>query len=216
MAVSKTSKTNKPKLVSQKAEGPKAQSSKAPGPKAEPQKLELPKVEAPKVEAPKVEPRAEPKIGAKTAAPMMAPLGAFMPDIDFSKAFGAMKMPAIPDMDVVLAAYRRNMEALSEANRVALEGAQAVARRHMEIMQQTMTELTDQLRGLSATETPKARATKQAELLKHAYETAVTNMRDLGDLIQRSNHEAVSKLNHRFSEAMDEMKGLIDKGAKKK
>ncbi|HQT87152.1 MAG TPA: phasin family protein [Acidiphilium sp.] len=211
MAVSKTSKTNKPKLVSQKAEGPKAQSSKAPGPKAEPQKLELPKVEAPKVE-----PRAEPKVGAKTAAPMMAPLGAFMPDIDFSKAFGAMKMPAIPDMDVVLAAYRRNMEALSEANRVALEGAQAVARRHMEIMQQTMTELTDQLRGLSATETPKARATKQAELLKHAYETAVTNMRDLGDLIQRSNHEAVSKLNHRFSEAMDEMKGLIDKGTKKK
>jgi phasin family protein len=212
MAVSKTSKSNKPKLVS-----PKASSTKT-----EPQKLELPKVEAPKVEAPKVEapkveaPKVEPKVGAKTTAPTMPPLGAFMPDIDFSKAFGAMKMPAMPDMDVVLSAYRRNMEALSEANRVALEGAQAVARRHMEIMQQTMAELTDQLRGLSATETPKARAAKQAELLKHAYETAVTNMRDLGDLIQRSNHEAVSKLNLRFSEAMDEMKGMIDKGAKKK
>ncbi len=207
MAVSKTSKTTKSKSAAPKAEAHKAEAPK----------LDAPKVAAPKVETPKIEAtKPEPKASAKPASPMMPPLGAFMPDIDFSKTFGAMKMPAMPDMDVVLSAYRRNMEALSEANRVALEGAQAVARRHMEIMQQTMTELTDQLRGLSATETPKARAAKQAELLKHAYETAVTNMRDLGDLIQRSNHEAVSKLNHRFSEAMDEMKGLIDKGAKKK
>ncbi|WP_460252634.1 phasin family protein [Acidiphilium sp. MT5] len=207
MAVSKTSKTAKSKIVAPKAETPKPEAPKA----------DMPKVAAPKVEAPKIEAaKPEPKASAKATAPMLPPLGAFMPDIDFSKTFGAMKMPAMPDMDVVLSAYRRNMDALSEANRVALEGAQAVARRHMEIMQQTMTELTDQLRGLSATETPKARAAKQAELLKHAYETAVTNMRDLGDLIQRSNHEAVSKLNHRFSEAMDEMKGLIDKGAKKK
>ncbi|MGC9269067.1 MAG: phasin family protein [Acidiphilium sp.] len=114
-------------------------------------------------------------------------------------------------MDVVLGAYRRNLEALSEANRVALEGAQAVARRHMEIMQRTMTDLSEQMRGVDLHDTPQARATKQAELLKHAYETAVANMRDLGDLIQRSNQEAVEKLNRRFSEAMDEMKNLIDK-----
>ncbi|MCF3946241.1 TIGR01841 family phasin [Acidiphilium sp. AL] len=135
----------------------------------------------------------------------------FMPDFDFTKAFGALKMPAMPDMEVVIGAYRRNLEALSEANRVALEGAQAVAKRHMEIMQKTMTDLTEQLRSVSAHDSPQIRATKQAELLKHAYESAVTNMRDLGDLIQRSNHDAVEKLNRRFSEAMDEMKTLIDK-----
>ena len=38
------------------------------------------------------------------------------------------------------------MEVLSNANRLALEGAQAVARRHMEIMQQTMTEFTEHAR----------------------------------------------------------------------
>lgn len=132
-------------------------------------------------------------------------------DPDFARAFGAMRLPAMPDMEVVVGAYRKNLEALSEANRVALEGAQAVARRHMEIMQQTMTDLTEQLRGVSAHDSPQVRATRQAELLKHAYESAVANMRDLGDLIQRANHEAVETLNHRFSEAMDEMKTLIDK-----
>jgi phasin family protein len=146
----------------------------------------------------------------KSAGAAVNPMAMFMPDFDFSKAFGAMNVPSVPGMNVVLSAYRRNLEALSEANRVALEGAQAVARRHMEIMQRTMTDLTEQMRGVTAHDTPQARATKQAELLKHAYETAVANMRDLGDLIQRSNHEAVEKLNRRFSEAMDEMKTLID------
>ncbi|CAG4904889.1 unnamed protein product [Acidocella sp. C78] len=134
----------------------------------------------------------------------------FLPDFDFTKAFSAMKLPAMADVEVVLAAYRRNLEALSEANRVALEGAQAVARRHMEIMQKTMTELSEELRGLASVTGSQDRAAKQAELLKNAYESAVANMRDLGDLIQRSSHDAVETLNKRFSEAMDEMKHLVE------
>jgi phasin family protein len=122
-----------------------------------------------------------------------------------------MKIPAMPDMEAVLAAHRRNLEALSEANRVALEGAQAVARRHMEIMQATMSGLTETLKDLSMSDSPAARAAKQADLLKQAYENAVSNTRELGDLIQKSNTEAMQKLNHRFSEAMTEMKTLFKK-----
>jgi len=125
--------------------------------------------------------------------------------------FGEMKVPAMPDMEVVLAAHKRNLEALSEANRVALEGAQAVARRHMEIMQNTMTTLSETMKDLTETDTPAARAAKQTDLLKQAYENAVSNTRELGDLIQRSNTEAMGKLNHRFSEAMSEMKALFKK-----
>jgi phasin family protein len=132
-------------------------------------------------------------------------------DFEFSKAFKDMKVPAMPDMEAVLAAHRRNLEALSEANRVALEGAQAVARRHMEIMQATMSGLTETLKDLSMSDSPAARAAKQADLLKQAYENAVSNTRELGDLIQKSNTEAMQKLNHRFSEAMTEMKTLFKK-----
>ena len=132
-------------------------------------------------------------------------------DYDLKKVFGDMKLPAMPDIEVVLATHRRNLEALSEANRVALEGAQAVARRHMEIMQATMSGLTETLKDLSASDTPTARAAKQADLLKQAYENAVSNTRELGDLIQKSNAEAMQKLNHRFSEAMNEVKTLFNK-----
>jgi phasin family protein len=130
---------------------------------------------------------------------------------EFGKLFADMKLHAVPDMEAFVTASRRNMETLSAANKVALEGAQTVARRHMEIVQQSMAELTDAVRAMSSVEAPQAKAAKQAELLKLAYERAVSNMKELGDLIQQSNAEAVKLLNNRFVEAMDEVKALAEK-----
>ncbi len=117
----------------------------------------------------------------------------------------------------MLSAHRRNLETLSAANRIALEGAQAVAKRHFEIAQQTFGELSETLRTLAApTEAPQAKAAKQTELLKRAYERAVSNSRELSDLIQRSNSEAVELLNKRFTEALDEVKELVEKAGPQK
>lgn len=135
---------------------------------------------------------------------------------DVTRLFGDMHFPtALTDSNVLLAAHRRNMDALSQANRLALEGAQAVAKRHMEIMQQTMTELTDHVRELAGAHPPQAKAARQAELLKRSYEHAVANMRELSDLIQRSNGEALALLDHRFREAMDEVHALLETSADK-
>lgn len=135
----------------------------------------------------------------------------FVPEFDVKKLLGDVKLPAMPDMEAVLAAYKRNLDALTEANRVALEGAQAVARRHMEIVQSTMSGLSSTMKDLSVNQTPAGRAAKQAELLRKAYEDAVANTQELGDLIKKSNAEAMNKLNTRFSEAMTEMQALLEK-----
>jgi phasin family protein len=135
-----------------------------------------------------------------------------VPDFgDFTRIFADLKLPALPDMEAFVAASRRNMETFTAANRIALEGAQAVARRHMEIMQQGMAEMTEAVRALATAEAPQVKAAKQAELLKQAYERAVANIKEIGDLIQRSNAEAIGLLNKRFAEAMDEVKALADK-----
>jgi phasin family protein len=130
---------------------------------------------------------------------------------DFARLFADLKFPAMPDMDAFLSANRKNMETLTAANRIALEGAQAVARRHMEIMQQSLAEMNDAVTALATTETPQAKAARQAELIKRAYEHAVANMTELRDLIQRSNEEAMQLLNKRFGEAMDEVKAMAEK-----
>lgn len=135
-------------------------------------------------------------------------------DFDFGRLFAEMKFPAVPDMEAFTSAARRNMEALTAANRIAIEGAQAVARRNMEIMQQSMAEMTEAVRALSGSDAPQAKAARQAELIKQAYEHAVANLKELRDLIQRSNEEALTLLNRRFTEALDEVKAMAEKGGR--
>ncbi|MBX5454116.1 MAG: TIGR01841 family phasin [Acidobacteriia bacterium] len=133
------------------------------------------------------------------------------PEFDPLKMFAEMKLPNLPDMEALLATYRRNIETFSAANKIALEGAQAVAKRHMEILQQMVAELTETIKALSEAEAPSAKAAKQAELLKRAYERAVANSKELSELIQKANQEALALLNRRFMEAMDEIKTLMEK-----
>ena len=136
--------------------------------------------------------------------------GGTMPGMDeVQKMLGELKLPGMPDTEALMRAHQRNLEALSAANRIALEGAQAVARRHMEIMQQTMAELTSTLTALAGGDGPQDKAAKQAELLKAAYERAVANTREMGDLIQKANGEAIGALNSRVAEALDELRDLV-------
>ena len=133
---------------------------------------------------------------------------------EFTKMFGEMKMPAMggmPDMDSFLALHRKNLEVLTAANKVALEGAQTVARRHMEIMQQTMHEVSETMREMTTSGSPQSKAAKQTEMMKASYERAVSHVKELADLMQRSNGEALNMLHARFTEAMDEVKALAAK-----
>ena len=134
---------------------------------------------------------------------------------EYTRMFADMKvpsMPGMPDMESFLSMHRKNIEVLTAANRVALEGAQTVARRHLEIMQQTMQEVSDTMRGITVADSPQAKAARQAELIKQSYERAVNHVKELADLIQRSNGEALNMLHQRFSEAMDEVRALAAKG----
>jgi phasin family protein len=141
----------------------------------------------------------------------MAQRSGMKPEMDMMKMLAEFRMPAMPDMEALAAAQRRNLEALSAANRVALEGAQAVARRHMEILQQSVAEMTEAMKAFASAEAPQDKAAKQAELAKSTYEKAVANLQEIADLIQKSNSEAVGLLNKRFTEAMEEVKSLMAK-----
>lgn len=138
--------------------------------------------------------------------------GPKLPDFaDFTRMFADLKFPAMPDVNALMAATQRNMDVFTAANRIAVDGAQAVARRHAEIMQQSMTEMTEAMRALTGGGSPQEKATRQAELLKQGYEHAVANMKELHDLMQKSHEEAMALLSRRFQEAMEEVKSLAGK-----
>lgn len=129
-------------------------------------------------------------------------------DFDVTKMMGEFRMPGL-DMDVLVSAQRRNIEALTAANRMAYEGVQAVFKRQVEILRQTMEEVAGASKGLSEPGSPQDKAAKQTELAKDAFERALGNMRELSEMMAKSNNEAFDLLNKRFAQSLDELRDLV-------
>ena len=126
---------------------------------------------------------------------------------EFAKLAGQFKLPGI-DVDSLVASQRKNVEALTSANRVAFEGLQAIARRQAEILQETMKEASTALTAVGSSGSPHDAAAKQAELAKDAFEKALANMRELAEMVAKSTDEATQTINARISESLDEIKDM--------
>lgn len=124
---------------------------------------------------------------------------------EFSKLLKGYKLPGV-DVDSIIANQRKNVEALTAANRVAYEGVQAIARRQAEILQETMNEATKNIDAIAKAGSPADAAAKQAEIVKSAFEKALGNMRELAEMVTKANHEASSAINKRISESLDDLR----------
>ena len=85
------------------------------------------------------------------------------------KLFADPKHPTTPDMEAFAPATGLNLETLTATRRIIAECARTIARRHMEIVQQSMAEVTGAVRTMSSLEPPQATDINQVELLKRAY-----------------------------------------------
>lgn len=127
---------------------------------------------------------------------------------DFSKAFSEYKIPGI-DSNIILESQKKNVEALAQANKVALEGMQAVFKRQAEIFGQALEEMQAVFKDLSAAGEPQDKVAKQTELVKEAVEKALGNMRELAEMSGKSNTEAFETIHARFTESLDEVKEQV-------
>src|SRR5271154_4346624 len=97
-----------------------------------------------------------------------------IPGVDMTKMFGNFNLPGV-DMQAVMSSQRKNMEALTEANKLALEGMQAVFKRQAEILKQSMEEGTAASREMTVSGSPQDTVAKQTDLAKSAFEKALAN-----------------------------------------
>lgn len=134
-------------------------------------------------------------------------------DIDLSKMIAEYKVPGV-DVDSILASQRKNIEAVTAANQLAVEGLQAVLRRQAEILRQSVEEAGAMVNEVMTASSPEDKAAKQAELVKAAFEKTLANARELSEMVAKSNSEAADVLSKRVSESLDELKSAIAKTKK--
>ena len=129
---------------------------------------------------------------------------------DFTKMFSEFKIPGM-DMQSLVATQRRNIEAVQTANQLAIEGVQAVVRRQSEIMRQMVEESSTVLREMMTSGAPEQKIAQQTELVKSAFEKALGNLRELTEMVAKSNTEAADVLTKRIGESLTELKSSLQR-----
>jgi phasin family protein len=92
--------------------------------------------------------------------------------------------------DSIVASQKKNVEALVAANRTAVEGMQSVMRRQAEILQETMSEMTKAFQNLGkGASSPQEPVADQADIARKVFETSLANMRELAEMVTKSQNE---------------------------
>ena len=120
-----------------------------------------------------------------------------MPFFDFTKLMEQYKLPGV-DVAALVDRERKNIEALTKANKIAFEGFQALVRKQSEILQESMTHAIANAR--------KQDVAKNMEVAKQGFEKALDHMRELAEMAAKSQREAFEIVRKRIDENMEEMR----------
>jgi phasin family protein len=135
------------------------------------------------------------------------------PFSELRRMIGEWKMPNL-DLDALAQAQRRNMEAITQANQMAVAGTQNWMRRNLELARQSMDDMSAMFEAMTKpTGTMEERMARQAELSKKALEKGLANFRDLAELVTKANTEAFGVLSKRMSESLAEARDATQKAA---
>ncbi len=126
---------------------------------------------------------------------------------DLKTMLSSYQIPGL-DIEGLLATQRRNLEAITEANKTAAEGIRSVFTRQAEILKSLMEEANTAIQELGQSGAPEDQIAKQVDLTKNKLEAAVSNIRELSELTAKSQSEAFDILNTRFAESLEEVKSL--------
>ena len=127
---------------------------------------------------------------------------------DVTRLMQQFKVPGL-DMAPIIESRRKDMEAIVEANKATYEVMQALARKQAEILTQTMQGIQDSAKSLLTGGAGAMDPAKQAELVRSAYQKALTDMKDLAEMTRKSQVEVMAIITKRATESMQEIQKLV-------
>jgi len=127
------------------------------------------------------------------------------PVFDFTKLMSQFRLPGV-DFAALVDRERKNIEALTKANRIAFEGWQRLVSRQAEMLQETMKKV--------VADASQVDAKKRADLAKEGFEKALANMRELAEITTQSQKEAFGVVLKRIEESAEGIRNFGKKAGK--
>ncbi|GAA0404263.1 hypothetical protein GCM10009133_11120 [Cocleimonas flava] len=113
------------------------------------------------------------------------------------------------DFDAIKASQEKNMALLMATNQTFADSSKVLLERQAEMLKQAMTEATDAIQALASSGSPQEAASKQVELIQHAYEKALANSTEISEMAKKTQEEIAEKVSKRLEESMEEFKKTL-------
>jgi phasin family protein len=123
---------------------------------------------------------------------------------DMSNVFDGFRFGGF-DMQAMAESQRKNVEALTQANQLAIEGMRALTQRQSEIAQEAANEASAVLRDWTQPGAPEERMAKSIEAAKLAFERGIANARELSEMGSKASADVLGVITRRLSEGFDEV-----------
>jgi phasin family protein len=94
-------------------------------------------------------------------------------------------------------------------DQLAFQGAQAVFRRQVELVREAFDKFGAVSKDFVAPGSAEEKLAKQAELSKAAFESALANAREIGELVQKTSEDAIEVISKRVAANFDEVKAAL-------
>ena len=111
-----------------------------------------------------------------------------------------------PEVQTMFWSQHKNVEAMMHANRLTLDGVQAIWRRQLDFIQEAVEGLTTLLGDFAQpTSLFNEKLAKHAEYSKWAFERNFANTRELTELATKATNDAMNIIKLRFCESLGEV-----------
>jgi len=136
--------------------------------------------------------------------------GTMFPEWDFSKVWADMKMPEF-DVDALIAVQQKNIEAMNMANKAAVDGWQAFAKKQAELWQAAVEDTGALAQDVAAAKEPADKIAKQAAFAKSSIEAGISNAREAQELAAKATNKTVDVVSKRWVESVEEAVAMVGK-----
>lgn len=115
------------------------------------------------------------------------------------------------DLGALLETQRKNIEAFTEAQQVAVSNLQTIAQRQAELLTQIVEDNRALSQGILSEGTPEEKVSRQADAVRKSYERSVSSLTELSELVVKSNREAGEIITTRVTASLSELQSGLDK-----
>ena len=135
--------------------------------------------------------------------------GAMFPEWDFTRVWADLKMPEF-NVDAMVAAQQKNIEAMSLANKTVVDSWQGFAKKQAELWQAAVEDTGVLAQDVASAKEPTDKVAKQAAFAKAAFENSLSTAREAQEIAATTANKTVDIVSKRWTEGLDEVVSYVE------